>query len=252
MALLREQLRSSCCYSVGSRTDDAKADSTSTAKDAKDDAKSDANDDGDNDGDDEYRESVSLDDVRRISQLWAQLSDDEKTKAATASKPHAGYVHELLQGSAVHVPAPAAPQLTREQLAFKKKLARLRVQHENREYDRLLGRGDAASEPFRFVPAANASQSARHKARIGDSDGTMLQQVGIGLNMIVFMITGFVLFWFIGKQYFPAGDLVSPVLCGVLGLVGAMLVEISLYILREEKIAIGIKKYNAAAELKSQ
>jgi hypothetical protein len=54
--------------------------------------------------------------------------------------------------------------------------------------------------------------------------------------MILMMITGFIVCWYIGKQVVhDDNNHIFPVMCGLVGLIAALMIEIILFIIRDER-----------------
>lgn len=66
-------------------------------------------------------------------------------------------------------------------------------------------------------------------------DAESLSFVSFGVNVIVLMITGFIVCWFAARQYFGA-ESILPIVFGLVGLLFAMMVEVCLFIIREQKM----------------
>lgn len=147
-----------------------------------------------------------------------------------------GWVHELIRGSspAINILADNRPKRDPK---LDVHLAKLRYQHERREYQQLV----------KNMPG---NRSLREEESIGQQFSKAAIEMSIGLNMIVLMATGFIVCWFIASKFFPAGSS-WPVICGAGGLVFAMMVEMVLFLVREAKSDIHTAeraKIKAAAE----
>lgn len=108
--------------------------------------------------------------------------------------------------------------------------ARLRARHERAEFDRLTRSARGA-----HVDSAQEPEGMR----------SLALDLGVGLNMIALMATGFFVFYLLGQRL-GGGNKLVPVVSGLVGLVGAMLVETILFMIREEKAA-ALRKRRALA-----
>ena len=68
----------------------------------------------------------------------------------------------------------------------------------------------------------------------GAGVGEASRDMGAGLNILTLMVTGFAVFYYAGTMVGGGGQLV-PVVSGLIGMVGAMMVEVVLLMIRERK-----------------
>jgi uncharacterized membrane protein YuzA (DUF378 family) len=108
--------------------------------------------------------------------------------------------------------------------------AKLRARHERAEFDRLTRSARGARDNSGTEPEGMRS---------------LALDLGVGLNMIALMATGFFVFYLLGQRL-GGGSKLVPVVSGLVGLVGAMLVETILFMIREEKAA-ALRKRRALA-----
>ena len=69
---------------------------------------------------------------------------------------------------------------------------------------------------------------------MGEGVASASRDLGEGLNILTLMVTGFAVFYYAGVQVGGGGKVV-PVVCGLVGLVGALMVEVALLMLRERR-----------------
>lgn len=60
------------------------------------------------------------------------------------------------------------------------------------------------------------------------------RDIGHGLNILTLMATGFIVFYYAGSNLFPHNPMLA-VFCGMGGLVGALMLEVTLFLVREQK-----------------
>lgn len=77
-----------------------------------------------------------------------------------------------------------------------------------------------------------------------------LNFVSFGVNTLVLMATGFILCYVLGKSVF-SGELM-PVVCGLVGLVGVMVLETVLMAVREEKVDLRVGQLEEADKLEAR
>jgi len=154
----------------------------------------------------EHRTTISLENVRRLSNLLRNLGDSK-----------INWVHELLEGSMIALPEKKKKVFSPEYL---KKKAELEREYSNREYQKMT---------------RNVSQD-RQRERLNDFRGLkdMNSQMSIGLNIIVTMATVFAAsYWLFNRTY---ENEVMAVLAGLFGAIAAMLVEVWLFIIKGSRI----------------
>jgi len=143
------------------------------------------------------------------------------------SSPGRGFVHELLRGNSV-VPLPVARSNRRQDPAFKRYLEEQRLKQERREYARLVadlpGNRGAVDRAEREDGSGSVGTSYRDASR----------DIGHGVNVLTLMATGFIVFYYAGTGLFPHNQVLA-VLCGMGGLVAALMMEVCLFLVREQK-----------------
>lgn len=103
----------------------------------------------------------------------------------------------------------------------------LRKKQARRELEGILGNG------------AHGKQGPQDG--LGAALKDMHVQLGMGINVILLMITGFIVCWWIGKQAFGSEDDrsgfggVGAILSGLTGMVAVMVVEMGLFVIREQR-----------------
>jgi uncharacterized membrane protein len=137
-----------------------------------------------------------------------------------------GFVHELLHGSGV-APLPPVRSSRRQDPAFKRYLEEQRIKQERREYAKLV-----ADLPGNRKAAARANRD--DDLSIGANYASAQRDIGHGVNILTLMITGFVVFYYVGNSLFPHNN-VFAVMTGLIGLIGALMLEVCLFLVREQK-----------------
>jgi len=144
--------------------------------------------------------------------------------AADDSSPGDGYLHQLIVGSQVCALTPARSSRQQDP-AFKRYLQEQRWKQDRREYAELVKDlpGNRVRDPETAIGKGYASAS---------------RDVGHGINILTLMVTGFIVFYYAGTNLFPHNQIFA-VLTGLVGLVGAMMVEVCLFLVREQKTEMG-------------
>mmetsp|Transcript_17546 Transcript_17546/g.24498 ORF Transcript_17546/g.24498 Transcript_17546/m.24498 type:complete len:217 (+) Transcript_17546:3-653(+) len=149
---------------------------------------------------------ISFSDVREISEIFRKLKLE--------AKEHHGYVHELLQGSQVHF------------VEEEKKDDR------DPEFIRWLEKMQIkADRELIFGPKREKDAGAK----------SVTMELGLGLNIILLMLSSFFVLYTGGQQAFPDSKVI-PVLMGAAGLVGILVIETILIIARDEREELRRKK----------
>eukprot|EP00469_Lotharella_globosa_P013740 CAMPEP_0167775266 /NCGR_PEP_ID=MMETSP0111_2-20121227/2457_1 /TAXON_ID=91324 /ORGANISM="Lotharella globosa, Strain CCCM811" /LENGTH=188 /DNA_ID=CAMNT_0007665149 /DNA_START=68 /DNA_END=634 /DNA_ORIENTATION=+ len=151
-------------------------------------------------------ERITFDDVRKLSKVYKLLK--------LQSKDHRGYIHELLEDSEVSFPEEIEED--NRDPAFLKKLEQLRMKAEHEYY---------------FGPTQVKDEGVK----------SLSMELGIGLNIILLMGTSFFVMYYAGLKAFPDSKVI-PVLMGAGGLVGILIIETVLIIMRDERENIRRKK----------
>lgn len=157
--------------------------------------------------------TLSLAEVRQVSAVLL-----ERRRAADSSTAGPSYVHELLAGAKPLLPATAERAAAHPEL--QPRLARLRAAQEGREYAAMVGDicGSEAQDK------RDASEMATYRS-----------QAGVGVNLIVSMVTMFCVgFYAGGTEEEPHG--VRALFCGLALSILTMLVEITLFVIGASRV----------------
>lgn len=184
--------------------------------------------------------SVTLSQIHRLSEIGLAYKkrlprkngdggEDAKSATEEKKKCPSFYLQDLL-----HEGRPL-PHLNYAELRRREELSKpdpeiveylnsLRQKQTRRELEELLGNG-----------------GVHGRDGVGPALRDMHMQAGMGINMILLMITGFIVCWWLGKKLFgsekdPSGiGGVGAVLSGLAGMIGVMIVEMSLFVIREQR-----------------
>jgi len=126
------------------------------------------------------------------------------------------YLHELLNKSQVYTEKASAPKYSPE---LQKYLKTLRAQQEKQEYKRLVA-DLPGNKPINTGPLNGVS--------------SVTKDLSIAVNVLTILITGFVVFYYIGRSFF-GDNLALSVGCGCVGLIGGLLLETCLLIVRDKQ-----------------
>ena len=130
------------------------------------------------------------------------------------------YLHELLSGASLYTAPPVARP---RDPAFLRFLQRQRVLQDRREYRAM-------------VSDLPGNKSGDEKAGgAGSGVASASRELGHGLNILTLMVTGFAVFYYAGTMVGDRQSTVVPVIFGLVGLVGAMMVEMVLLMIRERR-----------------
>jgi hypothetical protein len=162
----------------------------------------------------------TADQTSQSSQSHNQSNRLSNTQSISQSINRPLSVHKLLEKSAL-LPVEEAPKKPRdpEFLAF---LERMRHQQERREIAMLSKPINASINELNQTTSASKGVGAEHR------------ELGHGVNILTLMGTGFAVFYYAGTMLFPHSPL-GPILMGLVGLIGALLMEVSLLLIREGK-----------------
>jgi hypothetical protein len=141
------------------------------------------------------------------------------------SDPGEGWVHTLCQRSRIQ-PLPSSRAARPRDPAFLKFLEEQRWKQERREYHAMV----------KDLPGNKISPDQQEEG-IGSSYASASRDLGHGINILTLMVTGFIVFYYVGSNLFPHNH-IWPVLCGLVGLIGALMVEVSLFLVREQKASL--------------
>jgi hypothetical protein len=67
------------------------------------------------------------------------------------------------------------------------------------------------------------------------------ESLTVGGNIVIAMLTGFVAFWFVGRNAFGSSE-VNGIICGAVGMIGALLLETWMFLMKVEKQSMIEKK----------
>jgi uncharacterized membrane protein len=151
---------------------------------------------------------------------------DADAAADDETSPGRGYVHELLRGSSVQ-PLPVARSTRRQDPEFKRYLEEQRIKQERREYNRMVA--DLPGNRFAADRAEREEMSS-----MGSEYASAQRDIGHGINVLTLMATGFIVFYYVGTSLFPHNQ-VFAILTGLLGLIAALMLEVCLFLVREQK-----------------
>eukprot|EP00741_Cyanophora_paradoxa_P010795 tig00020539_g10437.t1 len=143
--------------------------------------------------------------------------------AAAASSRSKGaargpWLHELLSGSEVVLPRdldPACFPKKEKNPELEKRLEKLRAYAENQEYARMV---------------SGLTVEQRREAE-RESMSSYFDQAGIGINILVSLITAFVVGHFLGRQWFD-GDVAKSVIVGLVFAIVGLMIETWLFLFR--------------------
>eukprot|EP00243_Klebsormidium_subtile_P002718 TRINITY_DN15511_c0_g1_i2.p1 TRINITY_DN15511_c0_g1~~TRINITY_DN15511_c0_g1_i2.p1 ORF type:complete len:194 (+),score=48.62 TRINITY_DN15511_c0_g1_i2:268-849(+) len=137
--------------------------------------------------------------------ICQSIREEEKDRAGP-------YLHQVLQGASPHLVSPAPRQRSK---ALEARLAKLRIEAEEREYAELV----------RDVTKKQREEAERVPF------ATYKEQLGLGLHVIFTMGTGYACGYYFLRALFPH-DYTLHQLGGVLGIMLGMLLETLLFIIR--------------------
>jgi len=137
-----------------------------------------------------------------------------------------GWVHELCINSDLHIPPKPERKKSPEFQAYLEKMKRKQEDMQYKQMSKTVNSSSFSTSPSSIIKDAEFS--------------SLSKELGVGLNIIVLMATGFIVFWYVGKSIYK-DDTVKPVFLGLIGLIGALLIETVLLIIREQKKDIRAK-----------
>lgn len=156
--------------------------------------------------------------IEKLSQVYRSEVPEEDRESLRGECGN-GWVHELIRGSDLAVAAGNNYQQSEHEArpaAFEERLERLRCAREKDEARSYLKKGNYDS--------------------IEDMGlGASMSFVGEGVNLLACMAGGFVIFWYLGSHIFTGETSAMPVVCGLIGLLLALAVEVILIAVREQK-----------------
>eukprot|EP00466_Bigelowiella_natans_P015495 jgi/Bigna1/91528/estExt_fgenesh1_pg.C_1040039 len=142
---------------------------------------------------------ISFSDVREISEIFHKLRLE--------ARDHKGYVHQLLKGSQIHFVE--EEKKDDRDPDFIRWLEKMQIK---------------ADRELIFGPQREKDAGAK----------SVTMELGLGLNIILLMLSSFFVLYTGGQQAFPDSKII-PVLMGAAGLVGILIVETILIIARDER-----------------
>lgn len=166
---------------------------------------------------------VTIENIQYISQCMLKYNNNDNSNT---NKPPYGYIHELLRHT-TYYQQPIQPT-KRKSAEFERYLQQQRIKLDRLEYETMINN--------------SISKKQQHKiGNVGQSFAEISKDISIGINVILMMITGFMVALFIGRQLF-VDNVTMQVLCGTVGLIIALLVEVILFIIRDKTKDEHIKK----------
>ena len=174
--------------------------------------------------------SITMSQLQCLSSLLLALPAPPASATSPAAAPPCR-LHELLEHSSLYTPPPPARKRDPAFLAF---LNRQRIKQSQREYLSLVkdlpGNSELANAVHASSIASTPVEAGEYTSGFGKAIG---REMGEGINILTLMVTGFVV------GYYGAGMLwqhskIAPVAGGLVGLVGAMMLEVTLLMLREQ------------------
>lgn len=170
--------------------------------------------------------SIDNNKLNELAQLKQYTINDIKyisTQTQNKSGQKPVYIHQLLHDCAVTSPYTAKP-IRAVNKQFQQYLAQQRIIQEHRQYRDMM----------------HNKLSNSTSLSMGQSYAELSGELSIGVNVILMMVTGFISAMWCGRQLFP-NDIVLPVVCGLAGMIIALLIEIMLFIIRDRKHDIIVK-----------
>lgn len=148
---------------------------------------------------------------------WSRDGGATAEQLAAVARRHEGVrLHELVSGCKMAVGSAPAPRVSTPRTAAR--LEWLRRRAEEREYERIVS--DIRPKP-RFSVKRELDE--------------VRADIGLGVHVLALMFTGFFVMFYVASQAYDG--LLVPCAAGLAGMLGAMVVETVLHILREEKRA---------------
>jgi len=196
--------------------------------------------------------SITLSQLQQLSSLLLALpppaaATSSSTSPASAAIP--SRLHELLDNSSLYTPAPSTRKRDPAFLAF---LERQRIRQSQREYLSLVHDLPGNSELARVVHATSIATTPVDAAEYSSGFGKAVgREMGEGVNILTLMVTGFVVGYYGAGMVWPHSKL-APVVGGLIGLVGALLMEVTLLMLREQRGEEMASKQRQAVRLRDE
>ena len=174
--------------------------------------------------------SITLTQARLLSSLLLTLHASDSTTSTLATVP--SRLYELLDGSSLYT---AAASTRRRDPAFLAFLERQRIKQSQREYLSLVHDLPGNTELARAVHATSIATTPTDASDYSGGFGKSIgREMGEGINILTLMVTGFVVFYYGASMVWQHSKL-APVVGGLVGLVGALLLEVTLLMLRERR-----------------
>ena len=153
-------------------------------------------------------DSISLDALEAL----------ERCLRAQPSSPRPSQLRDLLRGSVIDFPR--RKSISKEDPDQVRRKAALQRRKEQREYDRMV---------------ANVDHKQRADALVRGGAAVSVKRASYGAHIIVGMFLGFGAGYMLSKSVYDGSTTVQFV-GGIIGMVGTLMLEVSLYIIREEKV----------------
>lgn len=176
-----------------------------------------------------------------ISLLQIQWLSKTRRSLPDALSSSVLYVHDFLSSTSLCPVTPAVAASTRNPL-FTAHLQQLRINQEARAYQQMMNQHKwetqgksifSSGQNINSISAVNSNKtSAANDLKMSGSIAEASKEIGVGVNMIVMMITGFAICYYIGLQLFPHSQLL-PIATGTVGLIAALMMEVTLFIIRD-------------------
>ena len=176
---------------------------------------------------------ITLSQLQQLSSLFLCLPTFA-AGASSSSVPSAGTgrLYELLDGSSLYTPAPSTRKRDPAFLAF---LERQRAKQSQRDYLSLVQDLPGNAELARVVHASSIATTPTDAADYSSGFGKAIgREMGEGINILTLMVTGFVVGYYGAGMAWQHSKL-APVVGGLVGLVAALLMEVTLLMLRERR-----------------
>jgi hypothetical protein len=193
---------------------------------------------------------LSVEELRAVSAACLTMRRQQRRRGGDDDDfgECAGHLHELLAGARAY-DAPVDDDATTDDYAvaadmvdakagwtapakdvdFALKLQRLRALAADREHEALR----AATPALSSRASSSSSSSSSSSVNVASMFGTATRDLAFGVNVLAVMFTGFVVFFYAGMSLFPHNRTAHAV-CGLAGFVAAMMLEATLFIVRDE------------------
>jgi hypothetical protein len=160
----------------------------------------------------------SLEALERCLQSLALSSSSSSSSSSSPNPTPPPSLRQLLKGSAIEFSSPKA-SVGADPSQVRRKAALLR-RKEQREYDRMVENVD---------PKQRTTLAIRRGAAVS------VKRASYGAHILLGMFLGFGAGYMLAKSVYGGSDTVQFV-GGIFGMVGTLMLEVTLYIVREEKV----------------